>query len=322
VRVQGDKGLAPFATRTHINGKDVIYINVYPLIETLLSNEESKTQLFRNLGNIISIIGLYLPKYNGNPPWIGDINAFVFKEALISGTIEVKSNSVLFPSKFSPIKLNMTSKNQQRSLFNVTSLNVEGNDNISLHASNLKILQGIGFYTQIYTNSPKITVSGDNITLNIGYSNGTYVSLNYNSDLELSFYNDHTLYLREPEFLINGTATFKEAYIWGLQLTYKFKEVVKTDIYKNDVQINGAIEFNVPLSGTFTHARDFTWSGPVKLDVALIKWDEWAILTTTFSPTAWLIVSIIQLWLNLRLRRSKKQTLASPLEAACKELHQ
>lgn len=304
----GDSGTAPFATRTHINGKDVIYSNVYPLIETLLSNEESKTQIFLNLGNLISIIGLDLPKYNGNPPWIGDINAFVFKEALISGTIEVKSNSVLFPSKFSPIKLNMTSKNQQRSLFNVTSLTVEGNDNISLHASNLKILQGMGFYTQIYTNNPKITVSGDNITLNIGYSNGTYAALSYSSALELSFYNDHALYIRKPDFLIDGTALFKEAYVWGQQLTHKFKGVVKTDIYKNDVQINGTIEFNVPLSGTFTHARGFTWSGPVKLDVSLIKWDEWESLRETFSPMAWLMVfSVFMVSWNLYSRSSNKR---------------
>ncbi|MCW3985536.1 MAG: hypothetical protein NWE91_03890 [Candidatus Bathyarchaeota archaeon] len=303
-----DEGLIPLAAKTPINGKEIIYVNIYPLIETLLSNEVSGQKFFSVFQNLLDTIGLDLPKHNGKTQWIVYSNTWIFKEAVLEGIVEAKSSSIIFPSEMNPVTLSITSDDSHERLRNVTSVSIEGGKNVTIRSSYIKILQGRGFYPQMGTNQSIVAVGGSNITLYLSFSNGSDINVDCGSHLELSISGDHVFYMREPHFLVDGEALFKETYTWGLSLTQKLKRMVRSDIYGQDVQINGTIEFDASLSDIFTFADNFTWSGPVTTNPPTVKWNEWESLKETFSPIAWLIVfNIFLLSWNLHLRRTEKR---------------
>jgi hypothetical protein len=254
----------------------------------------------------MQIAGLKLPSYNGTPLWIGDIDIFVFKEAVINGTINLKSKSFIFLAENNPITLNLSVINEdtKHTFSNVTYIVIKGSNGISFTGVNLKLMSGTGFYMHLEPCQSKITVLGGEIDVNFIDSDGKLVTFNNNSTMELSVFGNFTLYIREPYIVIDGVALFKEAIVWGLQATRNFKEIFKKDICRDDLLINGATSFASLLSGTFAYATDFRWDGTVNLVNPIVEKPEWFIFKEPFSPVAWLVALVIILvkW-NLTLKK-------------------
>lgn len=315
-----DEGQIPFAAKTTINGQEVVYVNVYPLIEMLLSKEEFGRSFFSDLGNLLDLIDLDLPKHDGKPEWTGREDVWVFEEAVLEGTVEAESSSIFFPTQMSPMEI--TTDDSEECFSDVTSILIEGSNDVNASASYMKTLRGRGFYTRISTNCSMITIRGSNIILSLGFSNGSNIDVNYGPSLVLSINGDHVFSMREPNFIVEGKALFKDAYTWGRSLTDEFRRITSMPISGQDVQISGAIRFTASLSDSFTFATNSAFSGLVKCNPPLVKWSEWEILKETFSPTAWLITfSIFVLFWNIhiRARRLLKRARAKPIPVLTKK---
>ena len=296
--VSGDQRKTPFVSRKMVDEGEIILVNVYPFMSTMLSNEEAKQSLYTILGNLLSITGIDLPKYNTDViSWVIDdaVPVFVFKDALLNGSVNISSNLIIFPSKMNLKRVDVKTDEQQLFLSNVTSIFVENANNVAIFTQTMKISEGRGFYASLTTNNSKIAIKGDNISISVGLADGSIINIS-GVNVELSIKNELLFYVREPHIRNHGESTFREAYACHSYI--KELGAVGQDLF-----IHGNVEFSLPLSDTYSATSEFVWSGSVKRDQPIFQWDElkslkeslpWLISTSLIFIVAYYMFNLIK----------------------------
>ena len=273
-----------FAVRKIIGKAEIIYVNVYPLIKAMLSNGEIGRNLYPTLGSLLDVAKINLPKYD-TPfvSWIMDdtIPFLIFREATLKGNVNVQSTSLLFPYEMNLERVNIKKDGSELSLNNVTSISINGENNINISAQEIKIGKGRGFYSSLIANNSEIAIRGEYLRLVIKLVNGSKVEINGGSEAKLLIHGQLQVYVREPRIQNDGESTFREAYA-----IHSYQPKLRA--LGQNLSIKGNVEFNLPLSDTYSFLTQFTWGGSVERQPPLLHWDE---LGSVIESIPWLIAA-------------------------------
>ena len=115
-------------------------------------------------------------------------------------------------------------------------------------------------------------MTSDQETIEITFQNG-----------ELTILGQLTLYARTPSFQVNGEAKFKEMY--SLFSLHRWLRSLGQDL-----NIQGAVEFQLTVSDTYNFASDLKWNGSVAREPPILRWNEYDSIKNMLP---WLIISIV-----------------------------
>jgi hypothetical protein len=287
------KNTIPYIVKENIGSGEIIYVNIYPLIEAIeQSNEKSSwfeflTKALKPIGNKIERFSYtQLPSYS-----------LVFKEVRMSGNVEVITSSILFPDTAKLKTVNITFNNNTKiTLFNVTSLEVLNTNDIYLNGSNLTLSNGAGFYATLMFKD-KIQLITKNCSMNVEASDER--SLLFNDVKEVTIESDNPIvtYMKQPVISFHGEAIFKEVYSSGP--IYE-----KTRIQGQNLIVNGTISLRVYLSDTYSFASEAKIDGVYKREPSLVLYNELSVLTSTPVISLLLLLLLIIL-LPILITRKK-----------------
>jgi hypothetical protein len=277
---------AVFAARKTVGQSEIIYINVYPLIKTILSNdeEEASRDLYSILGSLLDMAKIDAPPYDRHViSWIMDDSTpfLIFNDATLNGDVSVKSTSLCLPSGITLERANIEYNGHVLSLDNVTSLSINAGNKINISAQEMEIGKGEGFYSTITVNNPEISIEGANPHLTLTLANGSIVKVNGESKVKLSVPAQLQIYVRDPSVQVDGFVIFREAYA-----IHSYQTTLMT--LGQELKIQGNIIFEVPLSDIYSFATELVWRGSFERSPPLLPWNELGSLSESIP---WLIVS-------------------------------
>jgi hypothetical protein len=275
----------PLAVRSQYNGHRLTYVNVYPLINTMLSDSEAGRKLFPLLGHLLKASGIHLTNYSENTSWLYDFTV-AFRSSSFDGNITLLSSSVILEGDVTAI--GYKDQNIREEFKNISSISLIGEGNLKVFAHKVEMLPGRGFYSNVAVKDRKLTITGSNITAYIKLNNGSLTVIRGLKELFIySNYSNNTLsaYLREPEIRVAGHATFKDFQPYNKPSFSRLRNSMA-------VNITGTVSFILPISDVYSWARSFTYSGDVEYDKPLVYWNEWERIR---ALTPWIIVCIILL---------------------------
>ena len=273
----------PFVARRAVEGVEVTYINIYPLI--LYISTQSKDGMPILLEALLNTVELGLKKFSSADFKLQDL--LFFKDATFEGTITIRASSITFPLTESiPLRLEEASEIRY-----IRSISLSGIHNVTIRTNYGQIGQGIGFYTQLTLSNSTFELNGKEIELEAEQENGEMIRLSGLSTLKFKTEGSTSVYARTPTLSIAGNTTFYEAY--GLhQVQKKFR------VSGHTLQLSGDLSFAILASDMYTIAKDLTWRGSVQRDPPILQWDEleslkdsilWFSLTANIFLLAYLI---------------------------------
>jgi len=272
----------PLAVRGQYNGHEITYVNVYPLISAIQSDEGAGRKLFPVLGYLLNASRINLPKYSENTSWLYEFTV-AFRSSSLDGNITLSSSSVILEGDVTAI--GYKDENIREEFENILSISLVGEGNLKVFAHKVEMLPERGFYSNVAVKDRQLTITGSNITAYIKLNNGSLTVIG--GLKELFIYSNNTLsaYLREPEIRVAGHATFKDFQPYNKPSFNRLRNSMTANI-------TGTVSFILPISDVYSWARSFTYNGDVEYDKPLVYWDEWDHMRALLP---WVIVCIILL---------------------------
>jgi hypothetical protein len=277
---KSQSGFSAYAVREEIGSGEIVYVNLYPIVETIGQTQEKAT-FYSLLGRLLQPAEVQLEPFRYVPPPL----TATFKEVGMSGDIHVNASSLLFPLKvgFENVKV-VDNSGKTSSIFNVTGLRLFNYGNVSISSSNLTLSEGRDFYSKLkFKDDVTITFNDSSVSVALTTKNGNTVQFNNVKTLSIKNYGQIDLYAREPTINVQGSAYFKELYSSGA--IYQ-----RTRTQGQDLKINGTIALKMYLSDIYSWAGSFDASGVFERSPPLLSYDEIASLP---QAALWSIVLVL-----------------------------
>lgn len=261
---------APFAARLKVDKGKIVYINIHPLIKRLVSSEENVRSLYVVLKELFSAVDLNLPKYDLNSiPWLwnDDVPLLVFKEAILTGDVNISSSSIfLNNSRMLLKKVEIVDDSTNLLLRNVSSLTLKdfAEATISNHAAKM---EGTMFYLKLDIDSANIFLTGENISVYARSLNGESVNVTNRQELKLSIEGQSQLFVFQPQIKCVGKASFNETYAIHPGINW-----LRT--LGQELKVEGHMELNLTLSDGYGIAQDLTFNGSYERNPPILQWNE------------------------------------------------
>ncbi|MGB9831809.1 MAG: hypothetical protein ACPLSP_07045, partial [Fervidicoccus fontis] len=233
-----------YAFREKIGSGEIIYVNVYPIINAI-QNAAEKSQFYYILGGLLKPVGIALEPFKYTPPSLSA--TFNYVEA--SGKITANSSSIIFPLDINLRKVVFTDwMGEKTEAFNVTKIALADYSHIQVDASNMTIGNGRGFYSTLKVKGgADIKIEGKAYA-EASTLDGNIIRLSNVKEVKIGDDEPITLYLREPAVAIDGSIFLKEFYSSGS--LYQ-----KTRTYGQDLKVNGTIQMTIYMSDAYTWIR-------------------------------------------------------------------
>lgn len=240
---------SPLAVRKQIGEGEIIYLNIYPLINFLTEaeNQRERSAIYLSLGKILQTSNITL-RSRENP--VRDVY-YIFKRARLDGNVTLTAKSLLLPQEM--INSSVVSYEGEE-IFGSFMFTIEDLEELSISLESAELSEGEGLYTKIVTEG-NITVNfvGQNritvrsIKREITLNNVTQITFNPEKSMKI--------YVLLPNFQVNGNITLEE-------------EGRQTD--SDLIYINGEAEFSIFYSDAFTMSSSITG----KFNTEIVKLDE------------------------------------------------
>ncbi len=260
---------------TNHNSFNLIYLNVYPIIQELDSGKINSTQLYSVLGNLLNFAGNDFPSID---PITRSKYAFVkggiiaFNEGKFDGFLELQSTSSIFYLNSSLI--NGKIDNSEFEFDSISKIIPIDTDQVRIKSNEGKIKNGIGYYTKLILNSSYVNFDGHPTTLLLEKNNGNQIIISGNQ-IEINL-NNSTILMREPKINSNGTTKFENFYSFGTPFN-------NLQILDKDITIVGNIEFTSKFSDKFIIATKSSVDGDIIQSNNKYEYDELKHLSNIFS---------------------------------------
>jgi hypothetical protein len=277
---KSQSGFSAYAVREEIGSGEIVYVNLYPIVETIGQTQEKAT-FYSLLGRLLQPAEVQLEPFRYVPPPL----TAAFKEVEMSGDIHVNASSLLFPIKvgFENVKV-VDNSGKTLSIFNVTGLRLFNYGNVSISSSNLTLSEGRDFYSKLkFKDDATITFNDSSVSVALTTKDGNTVQFNNVKTLLIKNYGQIDLYAREPTISVQGSAYFKELY--SSDAIYQ-----RTRTQGQDLKINGTIALKMYLSDIYSWASSFDASGVFERSPPLLSYDELASLP---QAALWSIVLVL-----------------------------
>lgn len=260
--------LSPYATSKTIGSGELIYLNIYPLIQAI--NVEKNHELISIFGELLKIPDLSLPEYTNQNQWI-DGTFISFTKAELSGDISVISPSIIMPSNNANLEITIKDQSSASTITPVSSIEIKGANNLKLSAKQLTVNEGKGYYALLSLWQPVFTVTGDSAEITVITGDGEIVTVILTPDVELTLNGQFEAYFRMPSITVYGEVTFEDAYASGSILKW-------LQARGNKLTIKGNERFEIITSDTFTVAQvlsiPYPWSHTTQMQPSKLVWDE------------------------------------------------
>jgi len=252
----------PFAIKDDANEFKIIYVNIYPLTTSLVSDKSN----YEPLGQIAHILNLNQlinkAQITAENPVRG--NLATFSKIDFEGNITIHSTATVIIKKMNNT-LTLTLPNI--TLTGLSKIIFIG-DKIILNAKKGSLNNGMGFYSNIYSdNLIVISATGTAETIILEFNNGTKQTINepiHNIRID----GNSVATLRQPTLQIDGKITFCNLYTYA-SLSY-------LAIFGKGALLHGRLSFNVNFGDEFTVTTNFAYTG--KLTTDGYRYDELNVL--------------------------------------------
>lgn len=287
---------------------EVFYVNLYPIVRTVLSDEDTSQDLLQILASLFDL--LELPKYDkASTSWVieDDIPTFVFKEGSLNGNVSITQEHFIPSEELNLPKVYISINNSQILLNDVVSLAVQKTrGKIDLLSQNVEIGNGRGFYAFMNASNAEITVTGDDILISASTSNGTYINVEGSITAKLSIEGSFSTYLRNPSICVVGNGSFVEVYAFHSYMA-------QLETMGQNLLVEGEVKFSLPLSDEYNIASDFTWDGTATREPPNFTWDELGSMMESIPYFILAVVIFSVAWVatqkNLRTRTHRRKPL-------------
>lgn len=281
---EGSKESTPFAARCKIGEGQIVYVNIHPLIKRLVSSEENVRPLYLVLKDLLSVVDLDLPKYDLNNIswlWNDDVQLLIFKEAVLTGAVNVSSSSIFLNNSGMLLeKVEVANGSMHSLLRNVSSITLRNFGEATISDNAVKI-GGTMFYLRLDVDNSNIFLKGESILVSIRSLDGNPVNITSKRELKLSIEGRLQIFAFQPQIKCVGEASFKEAYAIHPGIN-------RLRTLGQDLQVQGRMEFNLPFSDPYGIAKDLTFNGSYNRNPPILQWDE---LKSFRESSPWIVVS-------------------------------
>jgi hypothetical protein len=292
---KSQNGFSAYAVREKVGSGEIVYVNLYPIIETIEQTQEKAT-FYSLLGKLLQPAEVRLEPFKYVPPPL----TATFREVEMSGEVRVNTSSVLFPIKvdFEKVKV-VDNGGKTSSIFNVTGLRLFNYGNISISSSNLTLSEGGGFYLKLkFKDDAIITFEDSPASIVLITKDGNTIRFDDVKSIIIGNSDQIELYTREPTITVQGSAFFKELYSSGT--IYQ-----TTRAQGQDLKINGTIALKVYLSDIYSWTSSFDASGRFERTPPPLLYDE---LTSLPQAVFWsIILAPIFLTMLFIINRDKRR---------------
>lgn len=294
----------PFALTRAQGSYEIIYLNVYPIIQSIKSEKDITGKLYSALGNAISQLGLSMPFHEDQnlteAAYLGRGGVAAFNRASFAGNLNIVSSSAILDVDAPVLEVNLDG-------INVILQNVSRIVPIDIEQATVESQEGImskgsGFYTHIFLNNGALKLVGNPANILVEHDDGKNETAFKGKKIEIELPRAN-LIMRQPTVDLKGTAVFDNFY--GYQELYN-----KIKVLGKDLIISGQVNFNTVYSDVFAITRGFDFEGDVVRSQPIYPYDEIAALgpilsTTNFVPYA---LAGVALFLFYTLFRDKKKS--------------
>lgn len=270
----GEGGRVPFVGKRVMNGIEVIYVNIYPLIPHISARSNEALTL---LGAILNVVEMGLKKFSTADFKLQDL--LFFKDGTFEGSATVKASSIIFPPT-EKIQLRLEGEHE---IYNVCSILLTGVNSVTIRTNYGQIGQGIGFYTKLTLSNSTFEFDGEEIRMEAELENGEMIQRSGLSTLKFNIQEETSIYVRTPALSISGNTTFQQAY--GIHKIYK-QFMVSGQILRSD----GNLNLTILASDVYTIAKDLSWRGSFERDPPIFQWNE---LESLRESIPWFVTAIV-----------------------------
>lgn len=274
-KYMGSKSEVPFIVKQNYGKGKFFYVNVYPIIKAMYKNE-SRSEFYNILGELLE--DLNLPKINPNT--ILNFDGYV-KEIRLNNGSSIETSSLIFPLKLTIKQLDVRTKNETVTLFDVTGIEIKNYSKLFIETRNLTISDGQGFYATLKFNSTFLVKPSSGL-LNLKINTvKERIHITHVEQVSITPYNLIKLLARTPR--INASrATFIEFYP-SSSLYWR------TRTYGQNLHITGLTSFRIPLSDSYTVLKDVKLGDSFTRDPPIVMFDELSTLPTAIFWTLLLL---------------------------------
>jgi hypothetical protein len=284
------EGSVPYVLRKKECLGEIIYVNVYPIIEAMRISQE-KYIFYNLLEELLKPANIQLERFKYiSPPIMA-----IFKEIKMLGDIWINASSIIFPVNANFKKVEIIDKDGKTLLLtNVTRLIVLNHGNVSIISSDLILSEGNGFYSNLrFKNNVTIIFYNNFASVNLITKNGSIFETNSVKTIIISPNSNKdevSLYVFKPTVSLKGTAYFKELYSSATIL-------LKTRTYGQDLKVNGAVTLKMYLSDAYHLASLLNISGNSERSPPLISYNE----LTSLSQAGFLSIMLAPIFIIFAL---------------------
>jgi len=234
------------------------------------------------MGSLIQIAGVNLPTHVNYETWVFEGNTAFFRNASLKGDVVIKSSSFTDVTIEESANITIVTDQEQINVTRIKRLYINKTDYAEIHAEEVDIHQGRGFYAELTLVNPTLSLSGENVLITLVTSDQETREITFQNG-ELIILGQLTLYARTPSFQVNGEAKFKE--IYSLFSLHRWLRSLGQNL-----NIQGAVKFQLTVSDTYNFASDLKWNGSVAREPPILRWNEYDSIKNMLP---WLIISIV-----------------------------
>lgn len=234
------------------------------------------------MGSLIQIAGVNLPTHVNYETWVFEGNTAFFRNASLKGDVVIKSSSFTDVAIEESANIAIVTDREQINVTRIKRLYINKTDYAEIHAEEVDIHQGRGFYAELTLVNPTLSLSGENVLITLVTSDQETREITFQNG-ELIILGQLTLYARTPSFQVNGEAKFKE--IYSLFSLHRWLRSLGQNL-----NIQGAVKFQLTVSDTYNFASDLKWNGSVAREPPILRWNEYDSIKNMLS---WLTISIV-----------------------------
>ena len=265
-------------TQSKINNDDIfniIYLNVFPIIQELNSGNTNSSKLYPILGNLLNFAGNDFPNIDPNirsKYSFAPVGTIAFNEGVFYGNLEIQSTSGIIHLNSSLVQ--GTIDNIEFEFNDISKILPINTDKVIIKSIEGKIKNGIGYYTQTILNSSYVNFEGQPTILLFEKNDGNKTIITGNK-IEI-YLNDSTILMRTPKIISNETAKFENFYSFGTPFN-------NLQILNKDIIVIGNIEFTTKFSDEFIIATISSLDGDIIQSDLRYEYDELKHLSNIFS---------------------------------------
>jgi hypothetical protein len=253
-----------YAARQKLGSGEVIYVNVYPIIEAI-EQSNNKASFYKTLGELLKLTSISLEPFTYNSP---ELSA-TFRQVALSGSVFVSSSCTLFPLYMDYEKVAITHDNNSvTTILDVKQIQMSDYVNVHIEASDLTLSNGKGFYATLKFRG-KVTIMPEDNSTSMTVSTVDGNTNQFSNIKIITLENDDliTLYVRQPAIQVQGTALFREVY--SSSAIYQ-----KTRTQGEDLRVNGSIKLILYLSDAYSWTSLLEASGSFERIPPVLAYNE------------------------------------------------